>query len=993
MKNKLSRTNMILMVVLLLLFALAQLSFPAYFLPSKNISRVRAAEDEVFWVTLQIPSPSAKALPSRTPVIVNLNKIADMLPTSVDPFGYKTPTDVSDDVKWEAIHVFYNGAPIPFQVDDIDDQVGFSGADELVFQLPEDIPSGTIAIFSIYLGTNANNLPIHYFPDVCTVYEYPKIAEVTENFGADMLKEAYYIENSKIQACALVDAAWSSGGLYELSVLDEYGNSQWDAIKQRFDSTWESWKWARFATVEQFIELNEKAGTNNFFLPDPERSIIQGPVRARIRMQSIPPYGDASSIWGTKPGVFGVVTYDLYANLPYLDYTLDITGPNAANYPTLMIELQNREKNPGISYSPYKSIYVPGTGWRPRNPDDLDDHAILGSEFSEYWYVEKLAPGETMFPEEPDADKLGFGMIFADAGFTNITYKKGSEELKMIYDSSEFPLHGRYFPFDATITNDAISYMENSYQDWLSRDLDFAVGISTISISELPPKIFGEEVGIMEITADVDPLVADKPVIIQASEFSSFPLDPATIVIKDGDIELPTQADDLDGDGVVDEIVFQLPHTIAAKDSKVFSLYAKNERLDNGQSTMISVAQAKYHESFKNWLPSTVYSKYINTTGHIAPAVATVGDVVWIDTDRATMCVYLSAGWRQSSFKHVYVKDDNWDLVKANWDPWTDWRYNWTRTIYDADYGWHDSNEYGNTSDTIELLKVGPVRCVLQTLSGIGYKGALGIHDNLRALRTFTFYNGFSGIHQNLRLTGGDEIAASIGMTALYGGPLQFATKYLDFSIDTSTIPWTTFPDGNGFDMVYGPGTPNKGGNSNRYQAVDSDRAFDLSLMTATYFGMYSSGSKNGYMSNFALGAEASTFITDHLTDLIWSDGEIQVFQEFEEFSLEGINRVLVPFSGSDVVGADLETHIDTLNNHWAAEYTIDIIRITTATSEPTVPTTETSEPTKPSTTTESEETDTSSKTTTVPSVTSASSFLFVFVSIATISYLTKKRK
>lgn len=443
---------------------------------------LKTTQTNIYKIDLQVTAPSGYTLSGNTPIIIKLTTLADEFPVSVDVFGLDTP-DPSDDLKWSAVYITYDEEIIPSQVDDIDSQVGYSEDDELLFQLPEslELTSGESASFSIFLGTLETNLPDPIFPEACTVYDYTKYTQVREYFGADMLKKAYYIENSKIQAAALVDAAWSSGGIYELSVLGEEGNSRWDAIKQRFDPSWEAWKWARFATVEQFIELNDKAGTNNFFIPNPERSIIQGPVRARIQMQSIPPYGKASSVWGTIPGVYGLVTYELFANLPYLDYTLATTGPNAAANPNLIIELQNREKAPGGQYSPYKSVYVPGDGWRPRNPDDLLVHKILPSDFSESWYLEKLAPGEIMSPYEENSDKLGFGCIFDMNGLTNITYQKASEDMKLMYDPCELPLNARYFPFDVTITQDAITYMEDNFQEWSRPDPDLDISVSVVT--------------------------------------------------------------------------------------------------------------------------------------------------------------------------------------------------------------------------------------------------------------------------------------------------------------------------------------------------------------------------------------------------------------------------------------------------------------------------------------------------------------------------------
>ncbi len=481
-------------------------------IPSFNSHFPLKIAQEVFYkVDIQITAPTGYTLPGNTPIIINLSTLAAEFPTSVDPFGKNTP-ETSDDVKWSAAYVFHENSAIPSQVDDVDAQMGYSEKDELLFQLPEtlNLTSGQSTTFTVYFGTQELDLPDPVFSDACTVYEYTKKEQVAEYFGTDMLgDEVYYIENSKIQACALVEAAWSSGGLYELSVLDEEGNSRWDAIKQRFKEDFETWKWSRFATIEQFVELNDKASTNPFFLT----RIIKGPVRAQIQMQSTAPYGKPSSLWGTKPGVYGLVSYDLYANLPYIDYTLDITGPNAAANPTLQIEYQNRDFKPGGGYSPYKWLYIPGVGYTLRAPDDLDVHQIQSNQIAEPWYVEKLKPGETMFPSEPDADKLGFGMIFDDTGLTNIAYEKISEHVRLVYTAAEIPLQTRYFPFDVRVTNDAISYMSQRYQEWIrpyptlditvteTQEVPFDyIGVSKPVVTPLWAKV-GDKISLSNISA------------------------------------------------------------------------------------------------------------------------------------------------------------------------------------------------------------------------------------------------------------------------------------------------------------------------------------------------------------------------------------------------------------------------------------------------------------------------------------------------------------
>jgi hypothetical protein len=477
-------------------------------------SQNKVSQTSFYKVDIQITSPTGYSMPGYTPIVINLSSLANAFPSSADPFGTDTE-DTSDDIKWPAAFVILNNSLIPSQVDNVDGQIGYTAGDELVFQFPENLnlESDETATFSVYFGTEEADLPEPVYQEECIIYEYPDYDEVAENFGSDMLGEAYYIENGLIRGCPLIDAAWSSGGLYHLSILDEEGNSQWDAVKQRFQNTFENWKWARFATVEQFIELNDKAGSNPFFLPDPQNSIITGPVRARIQMKSVPPYGKPASVWGTKPGVYGLVTYELYANNIYLDYTLDTTGPNAAQFPTLMIELQNREKAPGGAYSPYKWFYVPGKGYVKRVPDDLKTYGVQASEISQSWYVEKLKPGETMIPDEPDADKLGFGVIFDKTGLDNLTYEKTSEDIKLVYSAAQMPLHARYHPFDSTITDNAISFMGQNYAEWSRPDPTYI--ISTTETQDLPfdyisvskPEVYpawvkvGNQLNITNITA------------------------------------------------------------------------------------------------------------------------------------------------------------------------------------------------------------------------------------------------------------------------------------------------------------------------------------------------------------------------------------------------------------------------------------------------------------------------------------------------------------
>ncbi|MHA2363088.1 MAG: hypothetical protein ACXAC7_03960 [Candidatus Hodarchaeales archaeon] len=444
-------------------------------------------QDNIVEVTIEVTSPTGYTMKGNTPIILNLSSIASSLPASVDPFGLDTPNDPTDDIKWEAAYVLYDGSEIPSQVDDVDDQTGFSFSDELLFQLPEelDLESGQSATFNIYMGTNSANLPVPVYNEICNIYEYTKIDDILEKWPG-MLGESYYMENGVIRAAILIEAAWSSGGFYELSLLE----SGWDIIKMAYPEDWEIWKWTRFALIEQFIELNDPATTNPFYTT----RIITGPIRAQIQMQSIAPYGKPASSWGSKPGVYGLVTYDMYANMPYLDYTLEIVGPNAATNPELTIMFMNREYG-GTQGGTHQNVYIPGLGYLERTPDDLTARWYQKSEFESSWFMEKIPPDGTFScfgcdypPGWTTADflKAGYGMLFGDTGFSNMTWEKGSEWIRLWFQAMQFPFHARYLPFDKTITDDAESYMEENYQLWTELEPELVIISSIMSAADLP---------------------------------------------------------------------------------------------------------------------------------------------------------------------------------------------------------------------------------------------------------------------------------------------------------------------------------------------------------------------------------------------------------------------------------------------------------------------------------------------------------------------------
>ena len=454
----------------------------------------RVAQEQMVKVDINITAPTGPTMPGNTPIIIKLSDIAESVPAGIDPFGENTTT-TSDNLKWNAAYVTYSDSLIPSQVDDIDGIPGFSKNDELVFGLPETVSldSGENASFSVFFSNYALDLPPPYFPEVCTLYIYPKIDMINEMWP-NMLGSgdgAYYLENEIIQACAMPAAAWSSGALYELSILDEEGNSQWDIIKQKFNAPpkfrSEIWKWSRFGLIEQFVSRNQFAVT----FPTIVKQLIAGPVRARIQMQSTQNYGADKTVWGLKPDVYGLMTYDLFAGQTYLDYTLETVGPKASQYPELWIMYSNREWG-GTSGSPYKGIYVPGTGWVDRNPNDIEIHSVEKSGFSDPWYLEGLQEGQTISGgtryEGPNDDKLGYGFVFDDTGFVNITWRAGSEEVKSMYDAAQFPLHTRYYPYDVTILGDQspIEYVEDKYQEWIRPEPEFQFNSSLVSVTEIP---------------------------------------------------------------------------------------------------------------------------------------------------------------------------------------------------------------------------------------------------------------------------------------------------------------------------------------------------------------------------------------------------------------------------------------------------------------------------------------------------------------------------
>ncbi|MHA1976917.1 MAG: hypothetical protein ACW98I_08470 [Candidatus Hodarchaeales archaeon] len=461
----------------------------------ENIKYKTVATDEMIEVNITVTAPATHDLPATTAIIVKLNQIASNLPISIDPFGMITP-ESTDDIKWNAAYVTYENSLIPSQVDDVDGITGFSENDELLFALPDSVNllSSQSALFTVFFSPLDLDLPPPYFPEVCSLIVYPKLKAIND-LHSDMVDPkdgAYYIGNEIVQGAVLVAAAWSSGTMYELSLLDDQGESRWDIVKQRRDPPpidSQIWKWSRFARFEEFTSQNQYA-TRPF--PGKVVEMIPGPIRARITVQSTQPY--VKGVFGgptTQIDVFGLFTYDVYVNQPYLDYSMDITGPSSGSINELSLEFQNREWGGGRPQTLYKGIYVPGNGWELRGPDDTNIHKIDTNIFDSPWYLEALLEGTTITPPslaEPNDDQLGYGFIFDDTGFSNLEWDASSEGVKNMYEAAQFPLHTRYHPFDVDILQgqDKIEYMEDKYNEYLSPDPIFSFNSSIISITDIP---------------------------------------------------------------------------------------------------------------------------------------------------------------------------------------------------------------------------------------------------------------------------------------------------------------------------------------------------------------------------------------------------------------------------------------------------------------------------------------------------------------------------
>ncbi len=441
--------------------------------------RVRANPD-VFWkIPIVVSAPTTANITVGSPVIITLGSLAANMPAEVDPFGLKTPTVTSDDVDWTAIYLYLTNARIPTQVDDVDTIPGPSEGDELVFEVPSTILAGASETFSLYFTTVSVGLPSPSYSFKTTVYPYPYVDYENTIFGGSTIGESYTMKNDNITAVVLVAGAYASGAIWRL-IINQTG---FDIVKQNANITTnkEGYKWKRFANPSDtgWAENNPAPSTGDDLL-----SIIVGPVRSIVKMRSTVSYDSQNNI-------FDVVTYTLYANQPWLDYELNITGPAVTPGMTLDINLRNRDQG---TFSPiYDTVFVPGKGEMLRlNATGLAQQ-VLPSSITQAWYADY---NKTLDEGWGIAyDRFSDLNLMAWSKYTEgISLLFGNPSLRTSVDSwatptmdnigMHFPFHARYFPIDSSITAATpAGYMSTMYQDWLATP---TVTIQQAQVTTLP---------------------------------------------------------------------------------------------------------------------------------------------------------------------------------------------------------------------------------------------------------------------------------------------------------------------------------------------------------------------------------------------------------------------------------------------------------------------------------------------------------------------------
>ncbi|MHA2253691.1 MAG: hypothetical protein ACXAD7_25250 [Candidatus Kariarchaeaceae archaeon] len=343
----------------------------------------------------------------------------------------------------------------------------------------------------------------------------------------------------------------------------------------------------------------------------------------------------------------------------------------------------------------------------------------------------------------------------------------------------------------------------------------------------LPSKVSGNRVDFAQFTVigGASGLTAGTPIVLKTTDFQ-LPysmLQTAVVMDSTGSTAYTTQCDDLNGDNIVDEIVFLLPNPIAASAQVEFLLRGSTDGASNGDAADAALKvsyETNYSDTYDEWLPAANSQDFMNGTAFY-PMVSEVGEVVWAETEWGIVCLYVSAGWRQSSWKHIITKGTNdVDLVMGEYNASNDWRWQWTKFGYEADQGWHN----GDAADTVTMAEAGPLRIVIQTESGIGYNGLFGVDSGLKARRTFVLYKSIPGIIRNLQIIGENGTAAFESMTDFYGGPMTIASKFVAHDQNTTspvvnkTLPWTGNKGAIDYNFVYSPNDPGLADNDSRWQ-------------------------------------------------------------------------------------------------------------------------------------------------------------------------------
>lgn len=439
-----------------------------------------ASPQEKFWkIAITVSAPAGTPLEASTPIIIKLGLLADAMPAEVDPFGENTGEE-GDDADWAATYLFLGDTRMPHQVDDVDGVPGFSDGDELVFQTPSTIAAGSSETFSLYFTTKDVELPAPRYPLINAIKPYPLkdyINWVIEpGIPENTIGESYVMDNGNISAAVLVEGAWMSSCIYQL-IVNETG---FDIVKQNLEVEvqTEPYKWTRFAMPADvgWLENNPNPTSGVF-----ERLFIKpGPVRSILKMRSTASYDKVE-------GIYALVTYTMYANQSWLDYQLDITGPEVTSGMTLDVNLMNREWA-GVAGTIYDTVHIPGR-------EDLSRLAkfdVPRGDISEGWYI--------IYNK---TKAKGFGMSFDIEGLNMIAWSKITEGVSVLYgnpsmrvstdnwfgptmdaNGMKFPFHARYYPIDSSITTlTPTEYMATMYAGWLTEP---GVSVQTAEETTLP---------------------------------------------------------------------------------------------------------------------------------------------------------------------------------------------------------------------------------------------------------------------------------------------------------------------------------------------------------------------------------------------------------------------------------------------------------------------------------------------------------------------------